>query len=138
MKQPVKEFFDQQVDSYSSNFAAHRTGSHFRFLQRTKNVSELSKDASGKLLDCAVGTGEVAVKVLSSDRFTHAELVDISPNMLDYAKSLFSKANNLPEYHFIESDIFSFLSESPDEKYDLILCVGLIAHTARLALAQSR
>jgi 2-polyprenyl-3-methyl-5-hydroxy-6-metoxy-1,4-benzoquinol methylase len=55
--------------------------------------------------------------------------VDISPEMLQSARELLSSQVPNVELEFVHSDIFNF---EPDSGFDLILCLGLIAHVGRL------
>src|SRR5439155_23448315 len=63
-------------------------------------------------------------------RFPHATIVDISPAMLQSARELLSSQVTNVELEFVHSDIFNF--KPSDSGFDLILCLGLIAHVGRL------
>jgi ubiquinone/menaquinone biosynthesis C-methylase UbiE len=82
------------------------------------------------LLDCAAGSGEITCALLESGRFNHATVVDISPAMLQAAKELLTSDITKADVQFVQSDVFKF--EPCDSGFDLILCLGLIAHTGRL------
>jgi 2-polyprenyl-3-methyl-5-hydroxy-6-metoxy-1,4-benzoquinol methylase len=56
--------------------------------------------------------------------------VDISPAMLQRARELLSSQVTNVELEFVHSDIFTF--KPSDSNFDLILCLGLIAHVGRL------
>jgi len=68
--------------------------------------------------------------LLKSGRFSHATVVDISPAMLHSAKELLSSQITNTEFEFVQSDVFNF--KPSHAGYDLILCLGLIAHVGRL------
>jgi cyclopropane fatty-acyl-phospholipid synthase-like methyltransferase len=68
--------------------------------------------------------------LLKSGRFSHATIVDISPAMLQNAKELLTSQITNAELEFIKSDVFTF--KPSDSNFDLILCLGLIAHVGRL------
>src|SRR5207342_659366 len=52
------------------------------------------------------------------------------PAMLQSAKDLLTSQVKNAELAFIQSDVFNF--KPSDSRFDLILCLGLIAHTGRL------
>jgi ubiquinone/menaquinone biosynthesis C-methylase UbiE len=86
--------------------------------------------SSGRLLDCAAGTGEITCALLKSGRFNHATVVDVSPAMLQSAKDLLRSLIKNVELEFVESDVLTF--KPTNSSFDVILCLGLIAHTGRL------
>src|SRR4029450_10113305 len=57
-------------------------------------------------------------------------VVDVSPEMLQSAKHLLTSQIKNAEVEFVQSDVFNF--KPTDSRFDLILCLGLIAHTGRL------
>jgi ubiquinone/menaquinone biosynthesis C-methylase UbiE len=90
----------------------------------------LAGASAGRLLDCAAGSGEITCALLKSGRFSHATVVDISPAMLYSAKKLLTSEITNTELEFIHSDLFNF--KPSDSRFDLVLCLGLIAHVGRL------
>jgi cyclopropane fatty-acyl-phospholipid synthase-like methyltransferase len=56
--------------------------------------------------------------------------VDISSAMLQGAKELLSSQIANAELEFVRSDVFDF--KPSESRFDLILCLGLIAHVGRL------
>jgi len=136
----VKDFFNEQVSSYFQNFLRLKSGNHYRFQNRTELVKLLANDFNKcSLLECSSGTGEITKAILDQNDVRYADIVDISPKMLTHAKELiYTDKNNdsglEQQIHFIESDIFDFLKKAQvdGKSYDLILCIGLIAHTGRL------
>lgn len=129
--EPTRTFFNTTADAYSGLFADRRSGATYAFRRRVAEVSSLSAAFSGRLLDCAVGSGEVTAPVLRAGRFQSATLVDFSPAMLKRAQALIG---TLPAValEWCESDCFTFLESLQPESFDLLLCLGLIAHTGRL------
>lgn len=102
------------------------------FQTRLALAVELSRECAGSMLDCAAGTGEISEAIYAAGQFYEATFVDISSEMLRRARSRFrpSLGRNL---HFVEADIFRYLSDlDVMTKFDLIVCLGLIAHTGRL------
>ena len=127
---PVAAYFDKLPESHKRQFEQRASGANFNFQRRLALACELSETSSGRLLDCAAGTGEITCALLESGRFNHATVVDISPAMLQSAKELLISQIRNAELEFVQSDVFNF--EPSDSRFDLILCLGLIAHTGRL------
>jgi ubiquinone/menaquinone biosynthesis C-methylase UbiE len=130
MKDPVAAYFDKHAETHKRQFVGSGSGSSFYFQTRLKLACELAEGSAGRLLDCAAGTGEITCALLRSGRFSHATIVDISPAMLQSAKELLSSRITKGELEFIKSDVFTF--KPSDSNFDLILCLGLIAHVGRL------
>ena len=63
--QKVKSHFDDRSETYSDLFdSSTRTGAAHRFQSRRQIVGELATGKSGRLLECAAGTGEVTLAAL--------------------------------------------------------------------------
>ena len=101
-----------------------------------KVAYELDDTSSGRLLDCAAGTGDVTCALLKSGRFSRATVVDVSAKMLQSAKDLLTSQIKNAELEFVQSDVFNF--KPSDSRFDLLLCLGLIAHTGRLDILLPR
>lgn len=132
MNNCVKEFFDRESCCYGEHFLPRKSGRGLVFQTRLALARELSRSCAGSLLDCATGTGEISEAIYSSGRFCGATFVDISPKMLPRARIRLqaTSGNNM---HFIQADIFEYLSGlEASTRFDLIVCLGLIAHTGRL------
>ena len=127
---PVAAYFEKLPDTHKRQFQERASGTSFNFQQRLTLACELGGASSGRLLDCAAGTGEITCALLKSGRFDHATVVDLSPAMLQSARKLLTLQIENAEVEFIQSDIFTF--KPSDAGFDLILCLGLIAHTGRL------
>ena len=127
---PVAAYFDKLPGTHKRQFQERASGANFNFQCRLALACELGEASSGRLLDCAAGTGEITCALLRSGRFHHASVVDVSAVMLQSAKQLLTSEIKNVELEFIQSDVFNF--EAPDVRFDLILCLGLIAHTGRL------
>src|SRR5439155_15103306 len=104
--------------------------------QRLTLACELAGGSAGHLLDCASGTGEITCALLKSGKFNHATVVDVSPAMLQSAKDLLTSQIKNAELEFVQSDVFNF--KPSDSRFDLLLCLGLIAHTGRLDILLPR
>ena len=127
---PVATYFDKLPESHKRQFEQRASGANFNFQQRLKLACELGGASSGRLLDCAAGTGEITCALLNSGRFDHATVIDVSATMLQGAKELLTSQIRTTAIEFVQSDIFDF--DPTDSRFDLILCLGLIAHTGRL------
>ena len=130
MNDPVAAYFDKHAETHKRQFVGSGSGASFYFQTRLKLACELAGASTGRLLDCAAGSGEITCALLESGRFPHATIVDISPAMLQIAKELLTSQITNAELEFIKSDVFTF--RPSDSNFDLILCLGLIAHVGRL------
>ena len=130
MRDPVATYFDKHAETHKRQFVGSGSGASFYFQTRLKLACELAGASTGRLLDCAAGSGEITCALLESGRFPHATIVDISPAMLQNARALLSSQVANVELKFVHSDIFNF--KPSDSGFDLILCLGLIAHVGRL------
>jgi 2-polyprenyl-3-methyl-5-hydroxy-6-metoxy-1,4-benzoquinol methylase len=130
MNDPVAGYFEKLPEIHKRQFVQSASGASFYFQTRLKLGCELAGASAGRLLDCAAGTGEITCALLKSGRFSNATVVDISPAMLQSAKELLSSQITNAELEFIHSDVFNF--KPSHFGFDLILCLGLIAHVGRL------
>jgi ubiquinone/menaquinone biosynthesis C-methylase UbiE len=130
--EPVTAYFDKLPETHKRQFEERESGANFNFQQRLTLACELGGASSGRLLDCAVGTAEITCALLKSGKFNHATVVDVSPAMLQSAKDLLTSEIKNAELEFVHSDVFNF--KPSDSRFDLILCLGLIAHTGRLEI----
>jgi ubiquinone/menaquinone biosynthesis C-methylase UbiE len=87
---PVTTYFDKLPETHKRQLEERASGANFNFQQRLTLACELGGASSGRLLDCAAGTGEITCALLKSTRFNHATVVDVSPAMLENAKNLLS------------------------------------------------
>jgi cyclopropane fatty-acyl-phospholipid synthase-like methyltransferase len=84
------------------------------------------KDLAGNLedmqiLDVGCGSGQLTLDYISKNQIT---FIDTSQNMLSIVKKSISK-DSYSNAKFENSDVLVY---NPNEKFDLIICVGLIAH----------
>jgi len=133
MSGEVQKFWEEQAHCYTGNYADKRCGTNHNFRTRLALATRMTSGYRGTLLDCATGSGEITESVLASGNFTEADVVDISQPMLELSQARMSgKASGVRTQWFC-SDVFAFLASQPAEpRYDLVLCLGLIAHTGRL------
>ena len=130
MNDPVAAYFEKLPEAHKRQFEQKASGASFYFQTRLRLACELAAGSAGRLLDCAAGTGEITCALLRTGRFSHATLVDISPAMLESAKHLLSSQIINTQLEFVRSDVFDF--KPNDSGFDLVLCLGLIAHIGRL------
>ena len=130
MNDPVAAYFEKLPETHKRQFTQRISGASFYFQKRLTLTCELAGPSSGRLLDCAAGTGEITCALLKSGRFSHATIMDVSPAMLQSAKELLGSQVTNTEFEFVRSDVFSF--KPSNSSFDLVLCLGLIAHTGRL------
>jgi ubiquinone/menaquinone biosynthesis C-methylase UbiE len=127
----VKAHFDGLSATYSRNFSRVRSGKSYEFGKRAALVATLVQDASGRLLDCACGTGEVTAIALKAGSFSHATINDISGAMLRAAKEQLKTGAFDGSLEYRQMDIRDY-NPGVDERFDVILCLGLIAHVGNL------
>jgi ubiquinone/menaquinone biosynthesis C-methylase UbiE len=130
MNDPVAAYFEKLPQIHKHQFVQRASGANFSFQKRLTLACELAASSSGRLLDCAAGTGEITCALLKSCRFSHATMVDISSAMLQGAKELLSSQISKAQLEFVHSDVFNFTPSH--SRFDLVLCLGLIAHVGRL------
>src|SRR5262249_26733614 len=87
-KDPVAAYFDRLPETHKRQFEERASGANFNFQRRLTLTCELGSTSSGRLLDCAAGTGEITCALLQSGGFNHATVVDVSSAMLRTAKEL--------------------------------------------------
>jgi ubiquinone/menaquinone biosynthesis C-methylase UbiE len=138
MNDKVRQHFDELSSRYPGHFDARRTGANFSFSRRRKVACELIDGAAGKFLDCASGSGEITAALLGQGRFTEAIVADISDKMLSAARAAIKAELPTLPCHFLNSDVFSLKKKDLGANVDLIVCLGLIAHTGRLDILMSK
>ena len=130
-KEAVKKHFDHLSSIYSQNYIEENSGKNYDFRKRLELVMQEVSKETGCLLDCACGTGEITSQVLDDGNFSKVVICDISQEMLEIAKSRLDRKVQTSNILFEEVDIFEYI---PDKsfKFDVILCLGLLAHTGEL------
>lgn len=132
MNNPVQEFFERESGCYGEHFQPRKSGRGVVFQTRLALARQLSRECAGSMLDCATGTGEISAAIYTSGRFCEATFVDISPDMLRRAE-LRLRSSPAHSVRFVQADIFEYLPGlEAGTRFDLIVCLGLIAHTGRL------
>ncbi len=99
---------------------------NFNIQLRAKVVQEFVGDRPfGSILDIGCGNGAVSLPLLRPQ--THLTLVDVSPEMLARARARIPEAL-VEQVELINEDFLSVAL--PVHSYDLILCLGVLAHVA--------
>ena len=112
--QEVKRAFDN-ADRYLKGNSS--------ILVRVRLINEMVKDLKfGRYLELGCGDGSIALSLLNENK--KLVLVDLSDVMIDKAKKRTPPAL-VKNVTYTVSDIYSFQSE---EKFDLVICVGVLAH----------
>ena len=91
---------------------------------RKETLESFTKDISyTSVLDMPCGTGTISLPLLS--KTNKLTLIDISSNMLSMAEKNIP-ASEKQKVICINDDFFKL--EIPDQSYDLVICLGLLAH----------
>ena len=115
----VKKVFD--LPNYLINSAD-------RVVVRANIVSDFIGSIEGKkILDLGCGDGSLSSKYIANNKIT---FVDFSETMLNLAKSKIPKAY-LQNATFIEESVTTL---QLDDKYDYVICIGLVAHVESVDL----
>ncbi len=128
---PQLELFQERAAVYSNYYSSKPSSVTFSFRKRMELSCGLAERFQGRLLDCATGTGEITTAILRSGRFPAATVLDLSSNMLDQSRQRIEAAGVESLIEYVNQDVFLFGPQGCG-KFDLILCLGLIAHTGRL------
>jgi ubiquinone/menaquinone biosynthesis C-methylase UbiE len=131
----VTKYFEEQAESYSTLFDAdRRSGAAVLFKLRRRLVIELlSGENPRSLIDIATGSGEISCAAAASFKFDHLLLNDISPKMLQLAYSCFQRWRPPGDITWVNQDGFELLTNLGPDRFDVVLAIGLIAHTGRLS-----
>lgn len=130
----VLEFWRKNVGSYKSNYTDAKRATNYIFRARLRHAYDLACGSSGRLLECAAGPGDITSRILQNGRFRSATVIDICPSMLAVARERIESEVSGVNVIYECQNIFDWLEERRDDgaKFDLILCLGLVAHTGRL------
>lgn len=130
----VARFFNRESSNYAGLFQRQKIGTNFIFGRRLELAREIGAAFSGSVLDCATGPGEISCEVLRAGDFQQATFVDISPEMLAACRRRVDEQlrGGKLELRLVNASVFEFAAAPDAGEYDLILCLGLIAHTGRL------
>ncbi|MBI3518177.1 MAG: class I SAM-dependent methyltransferase [Bacteroidetes bacterium] len=91
---------------------------------RKETIESFTKDLQfSSVLDMPCGTGTISLPLL--DRTDKLTFIDISSNMLSMAEKNTPTASK-QKVIYINDDFFNI--DIPDNSYDLVICLGLLAH----------
>jgi ubiquinone/menaquinone biosynthesis C-methylase UbiE len=129
----VRSFFDRQSAHYSNFFSTGtQTGAAVLFQARLALCVEVLAGRSGAFIDCASGTGEISRAVAFAYPWKHVFLNDLSPLMIDRCREVIS---NVPSGMLVSwnvGSVFDLNKTLNGSRFDVALCLGLIAHCGRL------
>lgn len=125
-RERVQEYFDQGSERYASEryTAEYRDCHQFSYLARRVKVLDLLGDEGGNLLDVGCGPGVYIQDLL--DRGCGITACDISPMMIDQARTRFQKNVDSGSVHFQVGDIHELDAEP--ESFDAAICIGVMAY----------
>jgi ubiquinone/menaquinone biosynthesis C-methylase UbiE len=130
----VRNFFDREAERYSSFYSrSTRTGSSVLFQGRLALAVEMTQGSRGALLECACGTGEVTRAVLRASRFDNIVINDISPAMMMRCRDALRDSVPSNAVTWCEMSVFDLRDALQTNAFDVVLCLGLIAHCGNLA-----
>ena len=95
----IKEMFNKISDKYDLLNTLLSFGVHH--LWKNTCVKNINFKNNMKILDCATGTGDLAIKIKDYDKESIVYALDFSPSMLGIAKA----KDNKNKIHFINGDI---------------------------------
>jgi SAM-dependent methyltransferase len=130
----VRRLFTDSSADYASLFDLERRGVNWCFRRRLELAVEMTQGLNGYLLDAACGPGQITAAVFRSGGFQQAALVDISPAMIERAKENFPALPGSSGERAVCFHLQSIFDPLPADfpRFNLILVLGLIAHTGRL------
>jgi ubiquinone/menaquinone biosynthesis C-methylase UbiE len=131
--QAVRSFFNQQSAYYSNFFSAGtQTGAAVLFRVRMALCVEMLAGRSGALIDCASGTGEISRAVAFACPWKHIFLNDLSPLMIERCHEVMSDFPAETRVSWNVGSVFDLNKTLNGSRFDVALCLGLIAHCGRL------
>jgi SAM-dependent methyltransferase len=136
--QIVRDSFDQQSHQYHNLFSATtNTGAAFLFRCRLDLTAEMLGNSRGAFLDCASGTGEITRAVIEKSQFELVAINDFSAQMVHYCRRTVGNLVPPDRIKWCVEDAFSLPNHFGVGRFDVVLCLGLIAHTGRLPVLMS-
>lgn len=111
-KIPVKDFYNQFASTYDASFQSSQTNAQ-HLNEAAQIFNKYNSHSSGSILDLGCGTG--LLKELLGENFQYTG-IDLSENMLNYAKQR--------GYKIINQPLELILSQLPDSSYDFVFALG--------------
>lgn len=129
----VREEFDARAKSYGDYFEdSNKTGAAVLFRLRAKMAASMIAPSTGRLFDCACGSAEITEAIVQSTAFQEVWANDISREMLERAQQRLAPQQGKCSFFWLNSDIFMLNRDDLRDRFDTILCLGLLAHSGRL------
>ncbi|MFW2371909.1 MAG: class I SAM-dependent methyltransferase [Gammaproteobacteria bacterium] len=113
-----------------SNVLLHREAIDLGRQMFERLLQTQTPDRPVSVLDLACGGEPVVIaKIMDSfqDRCFHYTGIDINPDQVELARSVFTFPDNVAEVQFIEANAWDVRAAEPDRKYDVIF-MGLNLH----------
>lgn len=131
-KKNIKKYFKHKtnIENYSDGFTKSMSGINFNFRKRKQIVTKFCDFSAKSILDIGPGTGEITQSVVKKNNPSHLTLIDVSEEMLRITSERILSTSDDLEIESICKDIESIRLE--ENKFDLVLCLGLIAYVDNL------
>jgi len=131
--QAVQSFFDAQAAHYSDFFQMEtQTGAAVLFQARMALCVDMLAGRGGALIDCASGTGEISRAVALAYPWEHIFINDLSPSMIERCRKVMSDIPAETRVNWNIGSVFDLNKTLKGTRFDVALCLGLIAHCGRL------
>jgi ubiquinone/menaquinone biosynthesis C-methylase UbiE len=131
--QAVQLFFDRQAGCYSDFFREDtRSGAAVLFRTRLALCVAMLRGRKGSLIDCASGTGEISRAVALASCWEHVFINDLSPLMIERCRAVMSDIPANTRITWNVGSVFDLNNVLKTSRFDVALCLGLIAHCGRL------
>ena len=129
----VRDEFDALAERYGGHFGDDaKTGASVLFKLRSQIAASLIDPTTGCLLDCACGSGEITENVVRATSFQEVWVNDVSDRMLEKARHRLAPYRDHPKFVWLNSDVFALDRDDMRGRFDVVLCLGLLAHSGRL------
>jgi ubiquinone/menaquinone biosynthesis C-methylase UbiE len=131
----VRDFFDREAESYSRFYSGStRTGSAVLFQERLALAVEMTRGSRGALLECACGTGEITRAVICASSFDNVVINDVSPTMIKRCRDALRDCVPPNTVKWREMSVADLPDALQANSFDVVLCLGLIAHCGNLSV----
>mgnify|MGYP001565565631 FL=1 len=118
----VQSFYEKYPYPHVQRFGKERMEAYAKPLLAAAGMQ--MRDMRGKkILDVGCGTGEIACSMAM--HALDVKGIDFSTNSIAHAQKI-ARPFGLKNIHFEKADLFEF---SPNQKYDIVTCFGVLHHT---------
>lgn len=122
-KQPLDEGHNKQVKTYFNNTNNYLNNNANIALRKYIIQSLIGQPVNSSILDIGCGNGELSLQYSKHNKLDY---LDISENMINIVKSNLNQ-NQLKANNLIVGEVLSY---DFNKRYDIILCVGVLAHVS--------